>query len=52
MLLIRCISIGGKMMKQENILASYLIHLGEEVLKLLLAKGAAVSIVPYIKPEK
>ncbi|MBO1583264.1 RNA polymerase sigma factor [Bacillus sp. XF8] len=27
-------------MKQENILASYLIHLGEEVFKLLLAKGA------------
>lgn len=28
------------MMKQENILASYLINLGEEVFKLLLAKGA------------
>lgn len=27
-------------MKQENILASYLINLGEEVLKLLLGKGA------------
>ncbi|MCI0768111.1 RNA polymerase sigma factor [Bacillus sp. TL12] len=27
-------------MKQENILASYLIHLGEEVFNLLLAKGA------------
>ncbi|MGE7635627.1 RNA polymerase sigma factor [Bacillus paramycoides] len=27
-------------MKQENILASYLIHLGEEVFKLLLVKGA------------
>jgi len=27
-------------MKQENILASYLINLGEEVFKLLLAKGA------------
>lgn len=28
------------MMKKENILASYLIHLGEEVFRLLLAKGA------------
>ena len=27
-------------MEKENILASYLIHLGEEVLRLLLAKGA------------
>ncbi|MBO1628572.1 RNA polymerase sigma factor [Bacillus pfraonensis] len=27
-------------MKQENILSSYLIHLGEEVFNLLLAKGA------------
>lgn len=27
-------------MKKENVLASYLIHLGEEVLRLLLAKGA------------
>ena len=28
------------MMKKENILASYLISLGEEVFHLLLAKGA------------
>ena len=28
------------MMKKENVLASYLINLGEEVFKLLLAKGA------------
>ena len=28
------------MMKKENVLASYLIHLGEEVFNLLLAKGA------------
>ena len=27
-------------MGKENILTSYLIHLGEEVFKLLLAKGA------------
>ena len=28
------------MMKKENVLASYLISLGEEVFRLLLAKGA------------
>lgn len=27
-------------MKKENVLASYLINLGEEVFRLLLAKGA------------
>lgn len=41
------------MMKQENILASYLINLGEEVFKLLLAKGAkkedAEDIIQFSK---
>lgn len=40
MLLIRCISIGRINDEKEDILASYLIDLGEEVLKLLIAKGA------------
>lgn len=40
LLLIRCISTGRINNEKEDILTSYLIDLGEEVLKLLLAKGA------------